>query len=139
VESKPSPAAANLKRTGEYWWLFLCDEWLINETVFYWSGGASSDSSRPAYGCQVVVQSQTEKQLKKQVRKEEKKINKILGQLDLDMEEEPDINVMELRMKRYEKILQVWITRLSAYQPNEVFRNCKLLPQIQSAMSDNFK
>ena len=32
----------------------------------------------PSYGCQVIVQSEDEKQLRKQVRKEEKKVQKLL-------------------------------------------------------------
>ena len=41
-------------------------------------------SSRPAYGCQVMVQSEEERQLRKQVRKEEKKIQKILSKVRRD-------------------------------------------------------
>ena len=41
----------------------------------------------PAYGCQVTVQSEDEKQLRKQMRKEEKKINKLLSQVNTSVKE----------------------------------------------------
>ena len=41
----------------------------------------------PAYGCQVTVQSEDEKQLRKQMRKEEKKINKLLRQVNTSVKE----------------------------------------------------
>ena len=41
----------------------------------------------PAYGCQVTVQSEDEKQLRKQMRKEEKKINKLLSQVKTSVKE----------------------------------------------------
>ncbi len=37
---------------------------------------------RPLYGCQVIVQSEDEKNLRKAMRKEEKKLNKILNRTD---------------------------------------------------------
>lgn len=63
---------------------------------------AAVDSSRvPSFGCQVLVQSQMEKQLQKLARKEEKRFYKVLGKLDLDEEEEMEFNPVELRSKRY--------------------------------------
>lgn len=37
---------------------------------------------RPMYGCQVIVQSEEEKNLKKAMRKEEKRMNKLLNKVD---------------------------------------------------------
>lgn len=56
----------------------------------------------PAYGCQVVVQSEDEKALRKQVRKEEKKINKLLKTVQDDSDEEEDFRFdpIDLRTKR---------------------------------------
>lgn len=54
----------------------------------------------PSFGCQVVVQSQMEKQMQKLARKEEKRIHRVLGKLELDEEEELEFNPVELRAKR---------------------------------------
>lgn len=61
---------------------------------------AIENARAPSFGCQVVVQSQMEKQLQKLARKEEKRIHKVLGKLDLDEEEEAEFNPIELRAKR---------------------------------------
>ena len=54
-------------------------------------------SGRPAYGCQVTIHSEHEKQLKKQLRRDEKKIDRWKGK-----EEESDagFNPQELRANR---------------------------------------
>lgn len=62
---------------------------------------ALENSRGPSFGCQVVVQSQMEKQLQKLARKEEKRIHKVLGKFDADEEEEVEFNPVELRAKRY--------------------------------------
>lgn len=59
--------------------------------------GSSSEHKRPAYGCQVVVQSEQEKLLMKQARKEEKKISKLVTR---DEDSEDEFNPIELRAKR---------------------------------------
>ncbi|CAD6221327.1 GSCOCG00005149001-RA-CDS [Cotesia congregata] len=53
---------------------------------------------RPQYGCQVIVQSEKEKQLLKQVRKEEKKLLKASNKYEEDSDEE--IDTLALRTKR---------------------------------------
>ncbi|XP_034936753.1 activating signal cointegrator 1 complex subunit 3 [Chelonus insularis] len=60
---------------------------------------------RPLYGCQVIVQSEKEKQLLKQVRKEEKKILKVTNKLDIDDTSDDEINTMNLRNIRHQAIL----------------------------------
>ncbi len=48
---------------------------------------------RPLYGCQVIVQSEDEKNLRKAMRKEEKKLNKILNRTDeVDITEVDEMN-----------------------------------------------
>ena len=59
---------------------------------------AAEMPQRPNYGCQVVVQSNEEKELKKLARKEEKKLNKLLR--NEDQESDFDFNPIELRVKR---------------------------------------
>lgn len=68
------------------------------------SAAASENTRAPSFGCQVVVQSQLEKQMQKMARKEEKRIQKVLGKFDLDEEEEAEFNPVELRAKRYYKL-----------------------------------
>ncbi|XP_054270395.1 activating signal cointegrator 1 complex subunit 3 [Macrosteles quadrilineatus] len=60
---------------------------------------SSALERRPAFGCQVVVQSEQEKLLQKQARKEEKKINKWLAKEE-EVEEEEVFDPVELRAKR---------------------------------------
>lgn len=60
----------------------------------------ASNQRRPNYGCQVVVQSEQEKQVLKQVRKEEKKFNKVVNRNGEEDVEEPEFNPVELRAKR---------------------------------------
>ncbi len=58
---------------------------------------------RPAYGCQVLVQSEEERILRKQMRKEEKKLNRLLERTDAnDDEEESELRFdpVDLRTKR---------------------------------------
>lgn len=58
-------------------------------------------SQRPNYGCQVLVQSEEERQLKKQARRDEKKLQRILNKLEPeDDEEEFQFDPVDLRIKR---------------------------------------
>ncbi len=49
---------------------------------------AQLPDSRPAFGCQVLVQSEEEKQLRRQMRREEKRINKLLSKVDDGQDDE---------------------------------------------------
>ena len=68
---------------------------------------SETKTEQPRYGCQVVVQSEKEKQLLKQVRKEEKKLMKASSKYgeanEFDSEEE--IDPISLRLKRQEALL----------------------------------
>ena len=57
---------------------------LIKITDHFVSALASENAvpERPLFGCQVLVQSEEEKNLKKAMRKEEKRMNKLLNKAD---------------------------------------------------------
>ncbi|XP_046420627.1 activating signal cointegrator 1 complex subunit 3 [Neodiprion fabricii] len=62
---------------------------------------------RPQVGCQVIVQSEKEKQLMKQYRKEEKKLNKITNKLENgEDDDEETFDPVELRLKRQEALMR---------------------------------
>eukprot|EP00095_Tigriopus_kingsejongensis_P005309 maker-scaffold337_size202799-snap-gene-1.20 protein:Tk05309 transcript:maker-scaffold337_size202799-snap-gene-1.20-mRNA-1 annotation:"activating signal cointegrator 1 complex subunit 3" len=57
--------------------------------------GRTVEPARPAYGCQVVVQSEEERQLKKQVRKEDRRIQKIMSKIEVDEDEVTQAHVFD--------------------------------------------
>lgn len=61
---------------------------------------AANEQKRPIYGCQVLVQSEQEKQQMKQARKEEKKLNRLVGKDENTDDEDIDFDPVELRAKR---------------------------------------
>ncbi|XP_033213736.1 activating signal cointegrator 1 complex subunit 3 [Belonocnema kinseyi] len=63
------------------------------------------NNEQPQLACQVIVQSEKEKQLMKQVRKEEKKLQKVAGKFDgLNDGEEEVFDPIELRLRRQEAL-----------------------------------
>ncbi|XP_015598741.1 activating signal cointegrator 1 complex subunit 3 [Cephus cinctus] len=73
----------------------------------------------PQIGCQVIVQSEKEKQLLKQVRKEEKKLNKLTSKLEATDDGDEDIfDPLELRQKRVEALKAMQTPVLSTTKRN---------------------
>ncbi|KAK3578446.1 hypothetical protein CHS0354_037424 [Potamilus streckersoni] len=97
---------------------------LVPEDKVSQSNRNKGDSSRPAYGCQVTVQSEKEKQLAKQFRKEEKKMK--TGKQD-DSGQPMTFNPQELRAQRELALHSASAVPLfsgrSAYTPAERFPN----------------
>lgn len=54
----------------------------------------------PQFGCQVIVQSEEEKQLRKQVKKEEKRIQKLMKNVENQDSDDEDFDPKELLVKR---------------------------------------
>lgn len=54
----------------------------------------------PGFGCQVIVQSEEEKQLRKQVKKEEKRIQKLMKNVENQDSDEDEFDPKELLVKR---------------------------------------
>ncbi|XP_041352458.1 activating signal cointegrator 1 complex subunit 3-like [Gigantopelta aegis] len=83
--------------------------------------------NRPAYGCQVTIQTEDEKLLKKQIRKEEKKISRRDGRKVEDGSDQGmDFDPQKMRTQREEALQAAAMTplfpqRSSHYQPREKF------------------
>ena len=65
----------------------------------------------PSYGCQVIVQSEDEKQLRKQVRKEEKKVQKLLKTRQDQDSDEDEFDPKELVLRSQQVALSSAMTK----------------------------
>nr|CAD7572321.1 unnamed protein product [Timema californicum] len=102
----------------------------IKTTSFFfrcWS--RAPDLRRPNYGCQVVVQSEQEKQLIKQARKEEKKISKVMTKDD-DEEQQPEFNPVDLRAKRQAALKVAMVAPIFAKKPTARLKEKEVYPHV---------
>ncbi|XP_039287809.1 activating signal cointegrator 1 complex subunit 3-like [Nilaparvata lugens] len=90
---------------------------LEDKKQFVSAAAATVEPKRPTYGCQVVVQSEHEKQLKKLVRKEEKKVNKMAAGREANDSDE-EIDIMELRAKRIAELSAPVVNPLLTAKPS---------------------
>nr|CAD7458407.1 unnamed protein product [Timema tahoe] len=90
---------------------------------------AAPDLRRPNYGCQVVVQSEQEKQLIKQARKEEKKISKVMTKED-DEEQQPEFNPVDLRAKRQAALKVAMVAPIFAKKQTARLKEKEVYPHV---------
>lgn len=95
---------------------------------------AATEQRRPAYGCQVFIQSEQEKQQIKQARKEERKLNRLAGKDDNTDEEELDFDPVELRAKR-QAALKAPTQTISKERPVRSMQSQDVYPHVYDSFS----